>query len=115
MFESLILKYLRCLTSVAGLSLFLNAPLLAGNHKIETITIIQDNPVIKHIDLGAPGDSQSEMLAFEASFADKDGKVMSGIIITVVLHDGNGLIHANGSQCVARRTLGGRLAAVLVV
>jgi hypothetical protein len=114
MFESLILKYLRCLTSVAGLSLFLNAPFLAGNHKIETITIIQDNPVIKHIDFGVPGDSHGEMLAFEASFADKDGKVMSGII-TVVLHDGNGLIHANGLQCVARRTLGGHVAAVLVV
>ena len=89
---SLILKNLRRLTSIACLSLLVSAPLLASNQEIETFTIIQDNPVIKHIDLGAPGGSHGDLLAFEASFADKDGNkgVMSGVIITVALPDGIG-------------------------
>jgi len=77
-----------------------HAPLLAGNHVIETIMIIQDSPVIKHIDLGASGGAHRDILAFEAPSSAENGikVLMNGFIITVALPD------ANGCQCVARRT-----------
>lgn len=40
----------------------------------QTFTIYQDKPDIQHIDLGTPGMSLGDVLAFEASFATKDGK-----------------------------------------
>jgi hypothetical protein len=90
--RNLNMKNLVRLSSIACISLLISAPSFAGNQQTERFTIIQDAPVIKHIDLGAPGGSHGDLLAFEASFTDKGGKkgVMSGILITVALPNGIG-------------------------
>lgn len=80
------------ITLATCLALAFAAPVYASKPATETFTVIQAQPVIKHIDLGAPGGSHGDMLAFEAAFTTENGAkgVMSGIIITVALPDGVG-------------------------
>lgn len=58
----------------------------------QTFTITQEKPQIQHVDVGTPGMSHGDILAFEASFTAKDGKkgIMSGLITTVSLPTGAG-------------------------
>jgi hypothetical protein len=89
------MKTFSFLTLAACLSLALSAPAYASKSDIETFTVIQAQPTIKHIDVGAAGGSHGDMLAFEAPFTTENGAkgVMSGIIITVALPDGVGGEH----------------------
>ena len=66
--------------------------LVSAAHAIQTFSITQGVPVIQHVDLGKPGASHGDLLAFEASFTTKDGKkgTMSGLITTVSLPTGAG-------------------------
>ena len=72
-----------------------SAPVYASKPATETFTVIQAQPDIKHVDLGSPGGSHGDMLAFEAPFTTESGAkgVMSGIIITVALPGGDGDEH----------------------
>jgi len=72
--------------------LVLSAPAYASKSDIETFTVIQAQPMIKHIDLGAAGRSHGDMLAFEAPFTTENGAkgVMSGIITVALSGDVGG-------------------------
>lgn len=51
----------------------------------QTFAIVQDLPVIKHVDIGVSGSSHGDVMAFEAPFTAEDGTTgeMHGIVITV--------------------------------
>ncbi len=74
--------------SIACLSLTLTSVAQA----VQTFTITQGAPTIEHVDLGKPGASHGDLLAFEAPFPTKDGKKvsLSGRITTVSLPTGTG-------------------------
>lgn len=57
----------------------------------QTFTITQVKPEIQHIDIGTPGMSVGDILAFEAPFTTKDGKTgrMYGMITLVSLPTGS--------------------------
>ncbi|MDN4017892.1 hypothetical protein [Zwartia panacis] len=56
----------------------------------QTFSIVQSKPEIQHIDIGTPGMSIGDLLAFEAPFTTKDGKKgrMYGMITLVSLPTG---------------------------
>ena len=56
----------------------------------QTFTIFQSKPEIQHIDLGSPGMSLGDILAFEAPFTTKDGEKgkMLGMVTIVSLPTG---------------------------
>lgn len=58
---------------------------LPATQAAETFKITQSVPNIAHIDIGSPGASHGDLMAFEAPFETEDGKtgVMSGLITTV--------------------------------
>jgi hypothetical protein len=51
----------------------------------QTFSILQELPAITHVDIGAPGSSHGDVMAFEAPFTAEDGTTgeMHGVIITV--------------------------------
>lgn len=59
----------------------------AGAQELDRFTIHQDLPVLGHVDVGAPGRSHGDILAFEAALTGEDGSTgtLSGILITVDL------------------------------
>lgn len=56
----------------------------------QTFTITQSKPDIQHIDIGTPGMSIGDILAFEAPFTTNDGKVgrMYGMITLISIPTG---------------------------
>ena len=66
-----------------------SAPVCASKLAPETFTVIQAQPTITNIDVGAPGGTHGDMLAFKAPFTTENGAkgMISGIIITVALPD----------------------------
>lgn len=70
----------------------LSLTLASVAHAVQTFSITQGAPAIQHVDIGAPGASHGDLLAFEAPFTTKDGKkgTMSGLITTVSLPTGGG-------------------------
>lgn len=86
------MKNFLLLTRAALLSFAISAPVYASSTDTETFTVTQAKPVIEHIDLGAPGGSRGDMLAFEATFTTESGAqgVMSGIVTTAALSDNAG-------------------------
>lgn len=89
------MKTFSFLTLATCLSLVFSAPVYASKLATETFTVIQAQPTITNIDVGAPGGSHGDMLAFKAPFSTENGAkgVISGIIITVALPDGVGGEH----------------------
>lgn len=89
------MKILSVLTLATCLSLAMSAPVYASKPATETFTVISGLPTIKHVDLGEPGGSHGDMMAYEAPFTTENGAkgVMSGLIITVALPDGLGGEH----------------------
>jgi hypothetical protein len=57
----------------------------ATAHAEQRFSILQDLPVITHIDMGDAGHSHGDIMAFEAPFSLEDGTkgTMNGIIMTV--------------------------------
>jgi len=51
----------------------------------QTLTLVQDLPVITHVDVGSEGSTHGDIRAFEAVFRDENGApgVISGILMTV--------------------------------
>ena len=70
----------------------LSVSLFSVAQAAQTFSIMQEKPQIQHVDIGAPGMSHGDLLAFEAPFSTKDGKkgTMSGLITTVSLPTGAG-------------------------
>ena len=64
---------------------FICLALLPAAQAAETFKVTQGIPEIAHVDLGAPGATHGDLMAFEAPFETDDGKsgVMSGLITTV--------------------------------
>lgn len=75
-------------THVAALALvgLVAAPASAD----QTFSILQELPIITHVDIGAQGSSHGDVMAFEAAFTAEDGASgeMHGIIITVSIPSG---------------------------
>lgn len=65
----------------------LSLAFVSNAHAKQTFTITQSNPEIQHIDVGAPGMSIGDILAFEAPFKTQEGKDgrMYGLITLVSL------------------------------
>ncbi len=57
----------------------------------QRFAIVQDLPVIKHVDIGVSGSSHGDVMAFEAPFTTEDGTTgeMHGIVITVSIPIGD--------------------------
>ena len=96
-----LMKTFSFLTLATCLSLVFSAPVYASKLATETLTVIQAQPTITNIDVGAPGGSHGDMLAFKAPFTTENGAkgVISGII-TVALPDGVGGEHFRSNGCV---------------
>lgn len=64
---------------------FICLAFLPAAQAAETIKITQGVPKIEYIDIGTPGASHGDLMAFEAPFETEDGKtgVMSGLITIV--------------------------------
>ncbi len=69
----------------------------------QTLTLMQDLPIVTHIELGAEGSTHGDIRAFEAVFRDGNGAsgVISGMLVTVEIPIGeNGLFIDRISQIV---------------
>jgi hypothetical protein len=72
-----------------GLSLCASAALA---DEPTAFTVHQEIPALADVDVGKPGKSHGDMLAFEAALSTEDGEegILSGILITVDLPDDQG-------------------------
>ena len=69
------------------------SPLVIADAKVsQIITILQDVPVITHVDVGTAGASHGDLMAFEAPFETESGEkgIMSGFLLTVDIPVGQG-------------------------
>ena len=67
-------------------------------HADTAFHIIQAQPKLVHIDVGTDGASHGDLMAFEATFTTEDGGsgIMSGILITVDIPEGDGVFFGRG-------------------
>jgi hypothetical protein len=79
---------LTCTAILVSVSSFLDA----GAAERRTFKVRQDVPVLVTVDVGSPGASHADMLAFEATITSDDGTagVLRGILTTVDIPDDSG-------------------------
>jgi hypothetical protein len=79
---------LTCAAVLSLLSFFTEA----SAEERQTLKVRQDLPVLVTVDIGDPGVSHADMLAFEATITSDDGSsgILRGILITVDIPDDSG-------------------------